>query len=394
MKEIAYIREALLDALPARGGLVGAMLLGSVAAGMHDETSDYDVHVIFSDDALAARPALRDFTLQLDRKCDLWVSSLSEFRALDRESFDAREYLSVLYVLDDEGILAARVEQLIHYSADEVEKIVRARLDGYYDGLFRSLKCFRHGFSFGGYQMAARSMDFLVEALWAANGLIPPFVNRAPHLLETLSRLPCPARDLRTQMEKIAQGADIGTQIALFRRVAPFMAEAGRGDVLEAWEGVLEGEVARHIIEVRRAPADGAEARMLMRELSDTLSEITGSGGEAGFSTNDVMGPRAAFAVAYQEGAPVGCGAIRALDEDTAELKRMYARRARQGVGRSLLAFLEAEAMRLGYRAITLETRRVNEKAVRFYLANGYGICENYGKYANRAEAVCFRKEI
>ncbi len=394
MKEIAYIREALLNALPARDGLVGAMLLGSVAAGMHDETSDYDIHVIFSDDALAARPALRDFTLRLDRKCDLWVSSLSEFRALDRGRFDAREYLSVLYVLDDEGILAAAVERLIHYPQGMAEEVVRARLDGYYDGLFRSLKCFRHGFSFGGRQMAARSMDFLVETLWAANGLIPPFVNRAPHLLETLSRLPHPARDLRVRMEEIARSADVGTQIALFHWVATFMAETGREDVRKAWAGVLEGEIARHTIEVRRAPATGAEARMLMRELSDTLSEISGSSGAAGFCLDDVAGPRAAFAIAYQEGAPVGCGAIRALDEDTAELKRMYARRGGRGVGRNLLAFLEAEAARLGYRAIALETRRVNEKAVRFYLANGYGICENYGKYANRPEAVCFRKEL
>jgi GNAT superfamily N-acetyltransferase len=370
------------------------MLLGSMAAGMHDETSDYDIHVIFSDSALAARPTLRDFTLRLDRKCDLWVSSLSEFRALNRESPDAREYLSALYVLDDKGILAARVEQLIHYPSDEAEHIVRARLDGYYDGLYRSLKCFRHGFSFGGYQMAARSMEFLVETLWAANGLIPPFVNRAPHLLGTLSRLPCPTDDLRAGMEKIARCADVGTQIELFRRVAPFMAETGREGVLEAWGGVLDDEIARHAVEVRRAPADSAEARVLLRELSDTLAAMTGASGEAGFSPDNVAGPRAAFAIAYQYGAPAGCGAIRPLDEDTAELKRMYARRGGRGVGKSLLAFLETEAARLGYRAMALETRRVNEKAVRFYLANGYGICENYGRYAGRAEAVCFRKEL
>ncbi len=246
MKEFLYAREKLRAALPTWEGFVGAMLLGSMAAGMHDATSDYDIHVIYTDEAIKNDPALLKFTLELDRKCDLWVSPLSEFRALSRACFDAREYLSVLYLFDEEGILSARVEDLINYPADEVDAVACARLDGYYDGLFRSLKCFRHGFSFGGYQMAARAMDFLVETLWAANGRIPPFVNRAPHLLDTLNLLPCPARELRGLMEKIACDADIQAQIALFTRVSAFMADTGRAGVLADWQGVLEAEIARH----------------------------------------------------------------------------------------------------------------------------------------------------
>lgn len=394
MKELEYLREALIKALPARDALAGAMLLGSMAAGMHDGTSDYDIHAVFRDEALAENPALRDFSLELDRKCDLRVSSLSEFRALRRASPDAREYLNVLYILDEENILAAAVESLVHDPPGEAEEIVRARLDGYYDGFFRSLKCFRHGFPFGGHQMAARSMDCLVETLWALSGRIPPFVDRAPLLLGTLDPLPCPEGELRALMEKIARSADVPAQIALFGRVSAFMAETGRGEVLGAWKGVLEAEVARHRIEVRRAPADGGEARALMGGLSDALRAITGSGGEAGFDPGDMADPRAAFAIAFQNGAPAGCGAIRPLDEKTAELKRVYAREAGRGVGRRVLAFLEGEAARLGFSAMVLETRRVNERAVRFYLANGYRICENYGKYVGRAEAICFRKDL
>lgn len=246
MKELDYVRARLLSALPTRDGLVGAMLLGSIAAGMHDTSSDYDIHVIFTDEAIESNPALRDFTLELDRKCDLWISSLREFKALDRGSIDAREYLSTLYVLDEKGILASLVEQLIHYPADEADSVVDARLDGYYDGLFRSLKCFRHGFFFGAFQMAAHSMDFLVETLWAANGCIPPFVNRAPHLLGTLHALPCPEQELRAMMENIARSADREIQIALFARVSAYMERTGHAHVLEAWEGVLEEEIARH----------------------------------------------------------------------------------------------------------------------------------------------------
>jgi ribosomal protein S18 acetylase RimI-like enzyme len=41
-----------------------------------------------------------------------------------------------------------------------------------------------------------------------------------------------------------------------------------------------------------------------------------------------------------------------------------------------------------------LETRKVNKKAVAFYLAKGYKVIENFGKYRGREEAVCFEKRI
>ena len=75
-------------------------------------------------------------------------------------------------------------------------------------------------------------------------------------------------------------------------------------------------------------------------------------------------------------------------------MKRTYARPGNPGIGSALLAFLEAEAAALGYRAIWLETRAVNRRAVRFYLAHGYTPISNYGKYAGNAEAVCLAKQL
>jgi hypothetical protein len=56
----------------------------------------------------------------------------------------------------------------------------------------------------------------------------------------------------------------------------------------------------------------------------------------------------------------------------------MYARPGNAGVGRALLAHLEAQATTLGYRALWLETRAVNLGAVRFYAAHGYAPVPNY----------------
>ena len=148
------------------------------------------------------------------------------------------------------------------------------------------------------------------------------------------------------------------------------------------------------MVVVQKAPADSPEAAELMRELSAFLKELTGRSGELSFSAADMEQPGAAFAIAYVDGKPAGCGAIRELEGDTAELKRMYAREKGRGVGKRLLEFLEGEAARLGYQRIVLETGTVNEKAVRFYLSNGYAVCENFGKYVGCDDSVCFDKTL
>ena len=72
----------------------------------------------------------------------------------------------------------------------------------------------------------------------------------------------------------------------------------------------------------------------------------------------------------------------------------MYAVPGSKGVGTAVLAHLEAIAASFGYRQVCLETRIVNETAMRFYEKHGYCRIENYGKYVDRPEAACFAKEL
>ena len=148
-------------------------------------------------------------------------------------------------------------------------------------------------------------------------------------------------------------------------------------------------------IVVERADAGSAEAQALMDELSDALRAITGDSGRASFDPADVCVPRGCFAIARDaSGRPLGCGALRPMGDAAAELKRMFARPGTAGVGSAVLRFLEAEAQRLGFATICLETRRVNTRAVAFYERRGYRPVENYGKYVGNAQAVCFTKPV
>jgi hypothetical protein len=246
MNHIDYVRQELLKQLNGCEGLVGAMLLGSISAGMDDESSDYDIQLVFTDAALDNHPDYREPKISLCRKTDCWATSLTELENCGRGSPDVRELLHAIFVLDDHGILKQTVENLIHYPPDELGTILSAKLDSYYDGVFRSLKCHRHGFSFGMYQMAARSMEFFVEVLWAANGLVAPFLNRAPYLLHMLANLPLPQDETRRLMEGIAESADEANQIMLLDAMILFMNKVGYQKVLDDWEGVLEREADLH----------------------------------------------------------------------------------------------------------------------------------------------------
>ena len=143
----------------------------------------------------------------------------------------------------------------------------------------------------------------------------------------------------------------------------------------------------------------GADAQALMAALSQALAAITGSDGRASFDVEDVRGARARFAVARDaQGRALGCGALRPLAEggaeDVAEIKRMFAVPGSAGVGSAVLAFLEAEAARLGYAQAWLETRLVNAHAVTFYERRGYARIANYGRYGGNAAAACFGKRL
>lgn len=149
------------------------------------------------------------------------------------------------------------------------------------------------------------------------------------------------------------------------------------------------------MIKITEENPTSPDAQQLLAELSATLAIITGSTGQASFDISDVLVPRACFVLARDpSGTALGCGALRPLQENVAELKRMYARNASTGVGSALLANLERRAKKFGYRELWLETRKVNQRAVDFYLSHGYREIANFGKYVGNDLAVCMAKPL
>jgi GNAT superfamily N-acetyltransferase len=84
--------------------------------------------------------------------------------------------------------------------------------------------------------------------------------------------------------------------------------------------------------------------------------------------------PGGALLVARVDGDPVGCVGLRPLDEETCELKRLFVRPAHRGDGTGLRLLEEgvAEARRLGYRRLRLDTIPGMERAQTLYERFGF----------------------
>jgi GNAT superfamily N-acetyltransferase len=123
----------------------------------------------------------------------------------------------------------------------------------------------------------------------------------------------------------------------------------------------------------------------VVRLIGDVLAEF-GFASNVGGLERDLAdlgarygGGRAGFWVAEKDGAIVGTVAIRAKDDTTCELKRLYLRADARGagLGQSLYAHAEAFARAAGYSRIWLDSSRRFETAHGLYRRNGFVLVES-----------------
>lgn len=149
---------------------------------------------------------------------------------------------------------------------------------------------------------------------------------------------------------------------------------------------------------IREVDPQGADALMLLREAAvearALYPELHPPG--APWPANPPTPARGIYLVAYLDGEPLGCGALRPLEETVAEVRRMYvARQARgRGIARAILRELEAAAFRFGYRILRLETGNRQQSAMSLYESCGFRRIEPFGEYLDDPTSVCYEKAV
>jgi putative acetyltransferase len=151
-------------------------------------------------------------------------------------------------------------------------------------------------------------------------------------------------------------------------------------------------------ITVATEPFDSAEARRLIAALDAHLA--------GRYSADQRFGPNlrpeqlapglGTFVIARADGRAVGCGALRRLDDTSAELKRMYVEpelRGR-GIAKEVLDHLEAVARAMGISRLVLETGIYQAEAIGLYRRVGFRPVRCWGEYEGVLTSVCFEKSL
>ncbi len=131
-------------------------------------------------------------------------------------------------------------------------------------------------------------------------------------------------------------------------------------------------------VDIRELDPNHPDARQCLRAYFEELDRRSDTGFDpaAGISAepHELTPPRGGLLVAYLHGEPVGCGAVKHHEGEPTEVKRMWVSPAARGLGlgRRLLAELEAQAAASGARMTRLETNRALVEAIALYRSAGY----------------------
>jgi len=150
-----------------------------------------------------------------------------------------------------------------------------------------------------------------------------------------------------------------------------------RGRLIDAM-ATIERLLTAQLVEI--APEDPASeaARSCLRSYFAELDARFDAGFDPELSIRadaaDLVPPAGLLLVAWLDGQPVGCGALKFHGRDPAEIKRMWVSGSLRGLalGRRMLRELEHAAAEAGAPAVRLETNQRLTEAIGLYRSAGY----------------------
>lgn len=148
-------------------------------------------------------------------------------------------------------------------------------------------------------------------------------------------------------------------------------------------------------MELRFVSPSSKDYAMLAKKLDDYYISLVGDVHLRYAAVNDPKN-MACIVVAYEGSVPLGCGCWKAVDDVTAEVKRIYVepRYRRRGIASAIIDLLESHILASGYGKVLLETARTTGDSKALYLSLGYREIPYYGSPAGAENCRCFLKEL
>ena len=235
--------EQILKDAQEDKNVIGFILTGSRGKKFDNEHSDYDVIMVVKDQVAQT---LHDKYESLPLKnIDLSVRSLTDFKKYadwentDSSWWDRYDYAHVKILVDKTNGELEKIVLEKGYIPEEKRKEFTDRwIDGYVNGVFRSVKCVRNNNKLGARLEAGNSILDLLTAVFAMNGRHRPFLSYVEKELKIypLEHLPWSSDEFIAKIQKVLETADLKTQQELLVGIEKMGRDMGYDDVFDAWE--------------------------------------------------------------------------------------------------------------------------------------------------------------
>ncbi|MEY2487832.1 MAG: putative acetyltransferase [Verrucomicrobiota bacterium] len=151
-------------------------------------------------------------------------------------------------------------------------------------------------------------------------------------------------------------------------------------------------------MEIRVDDLSGPEISELLQEHLRCMVLASPAESRHALDLDGLRKPEVTFWTIWNGSDLAGCGALKELNAQHAEIKSMRTASAyqRKGVASHMLRHLIAEAKRRAYRRVSLETGSMEyfEPARRLYASFGFEYCEPFGSYRKDPNSIFMTKEI
>ncbi|HWQ15442.1 MAG TPA: nucleotidyltransferase domain-containing protein [Roseiflexaceae bacterium] len=242
--------QALVAEAQADPDVIGLVLTGSRALGEATDESDYDVIFVVTDEALARYEQAGEHprrgttvTPPIDT-ADIWNDAPRDLRLGKQVDWMLPAYAESLVLYDRNGETAPVIDAMRWMPEEQAQAEAAAWYDGYLNGLYRSLKCWRRGNELGGRLEAAGALPCLLRTLFALERRWCPYPSRLHRHLHHLEGQGWQPGELRAFLLDITATGDPRQQQQLARRVGSLLRARGFGHVYDGWNGQIDTALA------------------------------------------------------------------------------------------------------------------------------------------------------
>jgi len=145
---------------------------------------------------------------------------------------------------------------------------------------------------------------------------------------------------------------------------------------------------------VERTTTENINFRILERKLDDELNKIYGEVQDNYLPHNIVKDLKTI--IIYKIENPIACGCLKFLDNDLAEVKRVFVSSENRGksIAKIVVKEIEELAIESGIKTLILQTGMKQKAAINLYQSMGYNIIENYEPYVDDINSICMKKAL